>query len=56
MKNFAYKLEDNNYSMFLDYQIRFPSSRKEQIHSAYHKKRNVWNKAIRSNTVSFRIK
>lgn len=38
MKNMAYKLEDDKYSMFLDYQIRFPLSSRDQIHMLIIKK------------------
>jgi hypothetical protein len=39
----------------LEYQISFPSSNKESIHSAYHKKKNVWNQALISNTINIKI-
>lgn len=39
----------------LEYQVSFPSSNKESIHSAYHKKKNVWNQALISNTINIKI-
>lgn len=40
----------------LEYNVQFPSSKKESINSAYHKKSNVWNEKIISNTISIKIK
>ena len=40
----------------LEYNVQFPSSEKESIHSAYHKKNNVWNEKLISNTINIKIK
>lgn len=41
--------------VILVYNVQFPSSKKESIHSAYHKKKNVWNQTIISNTINIEI-
>ena len=42
--------------IIMEYKVQFPSSEKESIHSAYHKKNNVWNKNLISNAVNIKIK
>lgn len=42
--------------VILEYNVQFPSSKKESIHSAYHKKKNVWKKGLISNTINIKIK
>lgn len=42
-------------NIILEYQVSFPSSNKESIQSAYHKKKNVWNQALISNKINIKI-
>lgn len=39
-----------------EYNVQFPSSKKESIHSAYNKKNNVWKEKLISNTINIKLK
>ena len=45
-----------SFQLRLKYQPKFPSSKSEAIHSAYHKMENVWQGTLTSNTITIEVK
>jgi hypothetical protein len=48
--------ELGHFSMKLKYETRFPKSKNEQIYSAYHKMKDVWQGNLTSNTITIEVK